>query len=681
MPEAPPPRIFISYSHDSPEHQDRVLALADRLRANGIDAEIDQYEQSPAEGWPDWCEAEIDKADFVLVVCTPTYCEQMQRKQAPGAGRGVLWEARLIKQELYDADSANKKFVPVLFSDGRPEDIPRAIKGASFFWIETPDGYEALYRLLTRQPAVRKPGLGPLRPMPERPRRSLTVAAEPSSPREEPSDAGRDATDPPAPVVTEAIVEQRGAAANAVELNVRAFLGKDPVAGNAVIPKLAAHGPEILDTLLERADSSRQVAIRLRKLCALLGASAVPRLLNAIRNGSWDTKLRAAPCFAALQGEWSAKNGLYDLLKVRDFDVQRLAIEAVGHLGYRDIRLSIVRLASYDSLDEDGYSITDYAFGKLYAYAIEALARLFAKSGDRETIEYLTDFSLLSAGRKDWFHVDMSIEDGFEDLTPAAADGLINTWLRHKEQHLRIHALNGLARLRLQRTLPAIASVLSDALEDDKVQREAGIALGGFGSSAAARSLADLLNRDPGGPGIIWAFSTLYAQPIEWPDCSRQIASALESDDEVRQQMRLSLGWRGDVSVRSAIEKGLSEQDDFVRGTSALALAHLLGPGALEALYDLADEAANEWERVFILSAQTHAGMKGRGDGLHAALQQFNLLQRLRPVWKREILSAMALADGSTRRAELWAEIAGERLDRILAQVDVLRRARGIERR
>jgi hypothetical protein len=45
------PRIFISYSHDSPEHGDRVLALADRLRAEGIDCHLDQYETSPPEGW------------------------------------------------------------------------------------------------------------------------------------------------------------------------------------------------------------------------------------------------------------------------------------------------------------------------------------------------------------------------------------------------------------------------------------------------------------------------------------------------------------------------------------------------------------------------------------------------------------------------------------------------------
>ncbi|WP_309729655.1 SEFIR domain-containing protein [Chamaesiphon sp. OTE_75_metabat_556] len=44
-----PLKVFISYSHDSQTHEDRVLALADQLRDDGIDCNIDQYQQSPAE--------------------------------------------------------------------------------------------------------------------------------------------------------------------------------------------------------------------------------------------------------------------------------------------------------------------------------------------------------------------------------------------------------------------------------------------------------------------------------------------------------------------------------------------------------------------------------------------------------------------------------------------------------
>ena len=50
------PKVFISYSHDNSEHEDRVLELSDRLREDGIDANIDQYQTNPPEGWQLWME-------------------------------------------------------------------------------------------------------------------------------------------------------------------------------------------------------------------------------------------------------------------------------------------------------------------------------------------------------------------------------------------------------------------------------------------------------------------------------------------------------------------------------------------------------------------------------------------------------------------------------------------------
>jgi hypothetical protein len=306
------------------------------------------------------------------------------------------------------------------------------------------------------------------------------------------------------------------------------------------------------------------------------------------------------------------------------------------------------------------------------------LTRSFAKSGDRSTIERLTDLAEFFSKHGRLSYLDMSIERGLQDSSPAAADGLISHWLRHKIPDLRIYALKGLAGLRLGRTIPAIISVLSDKTED-KVRQEASVTLSVIGSAAAAQSLAGLLASFHEGPGIDWAFSTHYMQPISWPHASDRIASALSSDGEVQQQMLLSLGWRGNVAFQGDIETGLTDYDHVVRGTSALALAHLLGPDAIDALNNGADEAANEWETVFMLAAQIHAERFDCGDALQAALQQLEW-ETLRPVWKREILSALVLADGDTRRAELWAEIAGERLDRIFAEVVRLRSARREEK-
>ena len=84
--------VFISYSHDSPEHMDRVLDLANRLRSEGIDAELDRYEDAPPEGWPRWCDRKIQEAQFVLVVCTETYLRRFEGADQPGQGLGAKWE-------------------------------------------------------------------------------------------------------------------------------------------------------------------------------------------------------------------------------------------------------------------------------------------------------------------------------------------------------------------------------------------------------------------------------------------------------------------------------------------------------------------------------------------------------------------------------------------------------------
>jgi SEFIR domain-containing protein len=46
-PNKPVSEAFISYSQDSIEHMERVVKLSDRLRAEGLDCDIDQYEIDP----------------------------------------------------------------------------------------------------------------------------------------------------------------------------------------------------------------------------------------------------------------------------------------------------------------------------------------------------------------------------------------------------------------------------------------------------------------------------------------------------------------------------------------------------------------------------------------------------------------------------------------------------------
>ncbi len=167
------PIVFISYSHDSKEHQDKVLKLANDLRSEGIDCMLDQYEDSPPEGWPKWMDRGVEKSDFVLVVCTETYYNRVMGTDEKGMG--IKWESTLIYQQLYNAGSNNTKFIPVIFTDGKFEHIPVPLQGATFYNVDNEGDFDKLYWRL-RGIKSKKPELGKLRELPVKERRTLWVS-------------------------------------------------------------------------------------------------------------------------------------------------------------------------------------------------------------------------------------------------------------------------------------------------------------------------------------------------------------------------------------------------------------------------------------------------------------------------------------------------------------------------
>lgn len=163
-----PVRVFVSYSHDSPDHKHRVLELANRLRADGIDATLDQYEDNPREGWTLWMEKQIRDADFVIVVCTTGYLRRVMKEEPPGKGLGGCWEAHIIYQYLFDEGATNWRFLPVLFPGANVTDIPRPLRSFARYHLNGAADYESLYRRLTNQRQIPKPPLGKIRVLPGR---------------------------------------------------------------------------------------------------------------------------------------------------------------------------------------------------------------------------------------------------------------------------------------------------------------------------------------------------------------------------------------------------------------------------------------------------------------------------------------------------------------------------------
>lgn len=164
MPTPFSPHVFISYSWDSEAHKRKVFELSEQLRDEGIDCDLDQYYQSPPEGWARWMLRQVEQADFVLMVCTETYYQRALGEAPAGVGKGVKWEGAMITDAIFNQEAKNEKFIPVLFSTEDMKFVPAFVFSVSRYLL--PQDHEKLYRRLTNQPEVIKRPPGPRKILP-----------------------------------------------------------------------------------------------------------------------------------------------------------------------------------------------------------------------------------------------------------------------------------------------------------------------------------------------------------------------------------------------------------------------------------------------------------------------------------------------------------------------------------
>ena len=115
---AEPPKIFISYSHDSAEHRRWVSELGAKLRHNGVDAILDQWDLGPGDDVTQFMERGIIDSDRVLVVCTDQYV-----RKANAVEGGVGYERMIVNAQLIQ-DLGTDKFIPVIRQTSGQEKTP-----------------------------------------------------------------------------------------------------------------------------------------------------------------------------------------------------------------------------------------------------------------------------------------------------------------------------------------------------------------------------------------------------------------------------------------------------------------------------------------------------------------------------------------------------------------------------
>lgn len=168
------PKVFISYAHKNQAYEDKVLELANRLRSEGIDAMIDQYEEAPPEGWPRWMEHQIMESEFVLVLCEETYYQKLYSEKK---GKGVVWEANIVYQMLYDSAAETNKFIAAFFDDADQQYIPTPLKPYTYYNLLDEKQYDRLYWRFRGVTNSKKPPLGELKPLPEKERKTMFISS------------------------------------------------------------------------------------------------------------------------------------------------------------------------------------------------------------------------------------------------------------------------------------------------------------------------------------------------------------------------------------------------------------------------------------------------------------------------------------------------------------------------
>ena len=152
------PKVFISYSHDSPAHKKWVLELGTKLRKNGIDAILDQWDLNPGDDMTRFMEKGVKDSDRVLVVCTDRYV-----KKANDSEGGVGYERHIVTAQLVK-DLETNKFIPIIRQASGKENVPVFL--GPLFGIDFTDDskfddkFTELLHVLHQVRKIQKPPLG-----------------------------------------------------------------------------------------------------------------------------------------------------------------------------------------------------------------------------------------------------------------------------------------------------------------------------------------------------------------------------------------------------------------------------------------------------------------------------------------------------------------------------------------
>ncbi|MGH2638192.1 MAG: SEFIR domain-containing protein, partial [Rhabdochlamydiaceae bacterium] len=157
-----PPRLFISYSWSTPEHEQWVVDLATELTNSGVDVTLDKWDLREGHDAVAFMETMVTDPSISKVIIV---CDQLYASKADGRSGGVGTETQIISAGVY-AKRDQDKFVAVIAekdAEGKPY-LPTYYKSRIYVDLSESERYaenfEKLLRWLFDKPLYTKPEIG-----------------------------------------------------------------------------------------------------------------------------------------------------------------------------------------------------------------------------------------------------------------------------------------------------------------------------------------------------------------------------------------------------------------------------------------------------------------------------------------------------------------------------------------
>ena len=120
------PRVFVTYSHDSPQHRDLVLQFCTFLRVEvGVDLHLDQWYDDGRRDWSLWAIDQLAEAEFILAIASPAFKRRAEGRTGHDEGRGAQFEAAIIRDNLTrNLPEQTRRVLPVVLPGRSVNDSP-----------------------------------------------------------------------------------------------------------------------------------------------------------------------------------------------------------------------------------------------------------------------------------------------------------------------------------------------------------------------------------------------------------------------------------------------------------------------------------------------------------------------------------------------------------------------------